>query len=388
MASQHPDAIRALMGNDVQLYPEVIDALMANGDVRLAPAVGRELLAQPDVYCGVFNADGNAVLVARLLREGDRYGLNDCLTWEEKEPGIEFYDGRYPHTPRGQFVSRYYLETLLESVQKGNRGLCLDGGVAAWALNPGELAGAVQWARDMVRAQDRILGVGEGLPYVLNRLEVRRAESGRRWRGLVGYEVLGPGLKVQVAPRGMEAALSFVTNNNRTAIEGGKSYLPPEVLESYGLNARVEGLMATPLDAPSLEVARRALDEVPGGWAVPKAIRRVALDVCGVYGIKGQDEPMYISNLIAYETSLGDGQGEFEPNVETVRLSGDGVRDCMAVAARLLGAYGVDIEQSGRFTSLRDAEAALTLERQVLTSLSGEPDLAPAPEVVEEGPQP
>lgn len=371
-----------------RFYQDGVRALLEQGDHRLSPDVARELIAKPDDYCVVTNAPGNAVMVAKLLREGDRYGLNNCLTWQQADPGIEFFDGRYPHTPCGQFVSRYYLKTLLESVQKSNRGICLDGGVPDWALAGVEFVDVVLWARDTVRTQDRILGRGEGLPYALNRLEVQREEDGRRWRALVGYEVIGPDLRVQMDPRALEYALSFVTNNNRSVAEGDKARLLPDLLQRYALKGRVDGLLASPMDAPTLEAVRRALDDVPGGWAVPHAVRRAVIDVCGVYGIKGQDEPMFISNLVAYETFLGNGQGEFEPKVDTVTLSGEGVRDCMAVAARLLAAYGPEIQQSGRFASLRDPAVALTLERQVLAVLSGEPDLQRAPELDEEGLQP
>tara|TARA_R110002020_G_scaffold356607_1_gene569136 strand:- start:27 stop:473 length:447 start_codon:yes stop_codon:yes gene_type:complete len=68
-----------------------------------------------------------------LLIEGDKYGLDDCLTYGEKgwrryakgrrgwaeqegEPCVEFYDAHNNKEetfgPRGQFVSRYYLSTL------------------------------------------------------------------------------------------------------------------------------------------------------------------------------------------------------------------------------------------------------------------------------------
>lgn len=59
-----------------------------------------------------------------------------------KEPMIEFYDRRYPHTELGQFVTRYYVETLAhpdaaefyESV-----GLVLDGGALSWQVSPANL---------------------------------------------------------------------------------------------------------------------------------------------------------------------------------------------------------------------------------------------------------
>jgi len=48
-----------------------------------------------------------------IVRKGDRYGLDDCLTWDSDNPGVEFYDVRHKHTPFGQFVSRYFAKTLL-----------------------------------------------------------------------------------------------------------------------------------------------------------------------------------------------------------------------------------------------------------------------------------
>lgn len=67
----------------------------------------------------------------RVIRNGDAYGLDDCLLWDKDEPGIEFYlladrHGRiYPG--RGWFVSRYYYTTL-KFRQGSQEGLCLDGG--------------------------------------------------------------------------------------------------------------------------------------------------------------------------------------------------------------------------------------------------------------------
>ena len=66
----------------------------------------------------------------RIVRKGDKYGLNNCLTHDKDEPMVEFYDNRYPHTEHGQFVSRYYVATILgtDRYGSGEGGLCLDGG--------------------------------------------------------------------------------------------------------------------------------------------------------------------------------------------------------------------------------------------------------------------
>ncbi len=67
----------------------------------------------------------------RIVNLGDRYGRDDCLT-NAKGPMVEFYDSRYPLTPRGQFVSRYFIETLTE---REPAGLCLDGGIPDWTVS-------------------------------------------------------------------------------------------------------------------------------------------------------------------------------------------------------------------------------------------------------------
>jgi hypothetical protein len=67
----------------------------------------------------------------RIVNKGDKYGLNDCLV-NDKAPMVEFYDTRYPHTQYGQFVSRYYVDTILDG---SDCGLCLDGGVPSWTVS-------------------------------------------------------------------------------------------------------------------------------------------------------------------------------------------------------------------------------------------------------------
>jgi len=56
---------------------------------------------------------------------------------------VEFYDARYPHTPDGQFISRYYVETLKE----GNKyvGLDLQGDVPAWKIDARTKEMVLEW---------------------------------------------------------------------------------------------------------------------------------------------------------------------------------------------------------------------------------------------------
>jgi len=107
--------------------------------------------------------DAGRAFNVRVVRKGDTYGLNDCLTYGSEggshsscgaasdaaaargEVLVEFYDATYANHPasRGQFVSRYYLSTLRESPRGG---LCLHGGVPEWVISGRNLAEAVAYA--------------------------------------------------------------------------------------------------------------------------------------------------------------------------------------------------------------------------------------------------
>lgn len=68
----------------------------------------------------------------RVVQQGEHYGLDDVLVHDRADPLIEFYDARFPHTPHGQFVSRYYAHTLAASTENG---LTLHGGVPDWVVD-------------------------------------------------------------------------------------------------------------------------------------------------------------------------------------------------------------------------------------------------------------
>lgn len=57
---------------------------------------------------------------------------------------VSFHDNHYikGFTPQGQFVSSYYLKTLLKARTEG--GLRLDGGVDAWTVNSEDFARIVK----------------------------------------------------------------------------------------------------------------------------------------------------------------------------------------------------------------------------------------------------
>lgn len=87
----------------------------------------------------------------RLVEPGDRYGLDRCLVNDKDATQIEFYDARYSAAagntrfdPLGQFVSRYYVDTLMDAF--GSSGLILDGGTPSWVIDAKSLTEALSWA--------------------------------------------------------------------------------------------------------------------------------------------------------------------------------------------------------------------------------------------------
>jgi hypothetical protein len=97
-----------------------------------------------------FTNDLGIPMIARLVHRGDRYGRDGCLTHDEEDPMLEFYDARYNHNPwlgfRGQFISRYYLSTLNEHrPYKRWIGLDLHGGVPVWKASSENMVDIFNW---------------------------------------------------------------------------------------------------------------------------------------------------------------------------------------------------------------------------------------------------
>lgn len=87
----------------------------------------------------------------RIVEKGQRYGLNDCLVHDRLMPLVEFYD--LTHTgagfgPLGQFVSRYYADTLL--AREGSQGLDLCGHEPVWKLDAASFREARMWVSRIV----------------------------------------------------------------------------------------------------------------------------------------------------------------------------------------------------------------------------------------------
>lgn len=75
----------------------------------------------------VRNTNGR-VFKAVIIKNGDRYGRDNVLV-NKGEPLVEFWD-----LTSGQFVSRYYIYTIMENYVP-NTGLNLDGGVPEWTID-------------------------------------------------------------------------------------------------------------------------------------------------------------------------------------------------------------------------------------------------------------
>jgi hypothetical protein len=106
-------------------------------------------LEVPALNTRVVTTGNDVTFCARLVFKGDRYGLESGLTYDKDEPLLEFYDMKYPHTPYGQFVSRYYVQTLFES--NSQFGINLDGGVPRWSLDATALKEVLTWVKTIVK---------------------------------------------------------------------------------------------------------------------------------------------------------------------------------------------------------------------------------------------
>lgn len=90
----------------------------------------------------VIDADTKLKWNCRVVRKGERYGKGDCLVHDKEDALIEFFDARYPVTDSGQFVSRYYVTTLLN---RPANGLLLDTGSPDWRLSAATVEAVKDW---------------------------------------------------------------------------------------------------------------------------------------------------------------------------------------------------------------------------------------------------
>jgi hypothetical protein len=101
-----------------------------------------------------FTNSSGYVFTVRVLEDGDRYGRNEVLAWEGHPKfgrrGVEFYDTQYAGAafgPRGQFVSSYYEDTLLE--YQSSAGIDLHGGVPVWSIDGATFSEIMDWVQSV-----------------------------------------------------------------------------------------------------------------------------------------------------------------------------------------------------------------------------------------------
>lgn len=84
----------------------------------------------------------------RLLLKGEHYGQDGVLLHEKDEPLVEFYDAEQDKDkfgPWGQFVTRYYIVTLLSREHLG-MPLCLHGGYPNdWTVSGEHMSLVERW---------------------------------------------------------------------------------------------------------------------------------------------------------------------------------------------------------------------------------------------------
>lgn len=88
------------------------------------------------------NQENGLNFMIRIVEPGQSYGRDLCLTNDTGKNLVEFYDTRYDFDKDtegdvlGQFVTRYYLDTLFkDETPISQNGLNLDGGVQDWSLD-------------------------------------------------------------------------------------------------------------------------------------------------------------------------------------------------------------------------------------------------------------
>lgn len=82
-----------------------------------------------------------------IISKNDKYGVDNTLIYEKDEPMIEFYDARKETLNKlGQFVSSYYVSTLLKDRRKlEDNGLNLDMCVRDWNVSGVNMEEIFDW---------------------------------------------------------------------------------------------------------------------------------------------------------------------------------------------------------------------------------------------------
>lgn len=190
------DARAILTDMQIQHIEEWFDSLPAKDCLAKADAVAhdpsyKEAAPKPDPLADLTTGKWRV----HLVLPGEHYGRGDVLTYEQEDadkhgslPLVEFYDVSQDPVrfPGGQFVSRYYMDTLLgtDSLKLGvpirdMRALSLDGNIPAWTVSGDNLKRVADWldtAHESLQAQ-----AAEGHRFDYQMLAAR--DAGREGRG-------------------------------------------------------------------------------------------------------------------------------------------------------------------------------------------------------------
>ena len=92
--------------------------------------------------------ENNKQFAIRVIEKGDNYGRNRCLILKEDKQLIEFYDvegaGDEWFDELGQFIERYYIESIMEIE---NYGLNLSANVDVWNIEGANIHKIQQWIK-------------------------------------------------------------------------------------------------------------------------------------------------------------------------------------------------------------------------------------------------
>lgn len=90
----------------------------------------------------------HATFLVRVVQQGQKYGRDFKQTLAIAEPLVEFYDTDYSHTPFGQYINCYYLDTLRN---RDPNPLALNGGIEKWRIGQ----------ENAIRLRSWLLSLGE-----------------------------------------------------------------------------------------------------------------------------------------------------------------------------------------------------------------------------------
>ncbi len=89
----------------------------------------------------IFNDPHRNTWELKIIKAGDAYGLDNCLT-HDGEPMVEFW------TESGYFVTRYYVSTLLKRTHPG-QGLCLQGDMPEYNVSAACYEEILDWLEEV-----------------------------------------------------------------------------------------------------------------------------------------------------------------------------------------------------------------------------------------------